>query len=380
MNVYLDNAATTPLSTDMKKYLVSLLDIYGNPSSLYTLGQQTKKIINESRNSVAHFIHTKPTNICFTSGGSASNTLAVRGYYSKHNCCVLYSPIAHKSIIECVKSYKHSYPLKVNKSGLIDIADLYNWLDARQTNPFIVIDYANSEIGTIQNVKAIIDLVHFYNGIVYLDCTGSIPTIPLDVKHLDADMCGFSAHKLGGLKGCGVLYKKSNIELESLVYGSQEQGLIGGTENILGIASFGRAVRNYNYDFVPSILHIRDYVYQYIIDNISDCYLVGCGFDVRLANNLYLCFNGVEGESLMMMLDLNGVQVSTGSACNSGNLYGSYALSAIGIDKNDIHSCIRMSFSGKETMEELDYVCKTLSNCVELLRNMTPNKERDIDD
>ena len=380
MEVYLDSAATTPLGDDVKKYLISILDIYGNPSSLYSIGRRAKDIITDSRNAVAQFINASPSDIYFTSGGSASNTLAIKGYYLKHNCRILYSPIAHKSIIECVKSCKYSSPLKVDKSGLIDISDLREYLDARQSQLFIAIDYANSEIGTIQNVKEIIDLVHFYNGIVYLDCTGSISTVPLDVKALDVDICGFSAHKLGGLKGCGVLYKKNKISLEPLVYGSQECGLYGGTENIFGIASLKCALSNYEYLQISKKEYARNFVYQYLTDNIEDCYLVGEDLNHRLVNNLYMCFKGVEGESLMMMLDLNGIQVSTGSACNSGNLHGSYALSAIGIDKNDIHSCIRMSFSGKETMEELDYVCKTLSNCVELLRNMTPNKERDIDD
>ena len=169
IKVYLDNAATKPLSKDTKNYLISILSEYGNPSSLYLLGQQSKKIITDSRETVAKFINAEPGDIYFTHGGSASNTLAIKGYYSKHNCCILYSPISHKSILKCVKSYKYSYPLKVDNYGRIGINDLKEWLDARNIKPFVVIDYANSEIGTIQEVKKIIDLVHFYNGIIYLD-------------------------------------------------------------------------------------------------------------------------------------------------------------------------------------------------------------------
>lgn len=364
-NVYLDNAATTPLSQATKEYLISLLDIYGNPSSSHSIGLKSKQVISNVRKSVAKFINSDLNNIYFTSGGAASNTLALRGYYTKWDCGILYSPIAHKSILKCVDDYKYSYSLNVDKNGFIDIQHLKEKLHTIDMKPFVVIDYANSEIGTIQNVKEIIDLVHYHNGIVYLDCTGSLSSIPLDVKQLDVDMCGFSAHKLGGLKGCGVLYKKSNIELAPLIYGSQEQGLIGGTENILGIASLGKAIKNHNYYSVSSVN--RDYVYAYIIENIPDSYLVGSK-ENRLAHNLYMCFKGIEGESFMILLDMYGIQVSTGSACNSGNLNASAALSAIGMDDNDIHSCIRMTFNGSETKEDLNYVCDTLKKCADQLR------------
>ena len=367
MQVYLDNSATTPLSEETKQYLIKLLETYGNPSSLHSVGQSAKQIISEARKSVAKFINTDVNNIYFTSGGSASNTLGIKGYYQKHNCCILYSPIAHKSILKCVGSYKYSYPLKVDYNGIIDIVDLREWLDIRDIKPFVIIDYANSEIGIIQNVKQIIDMVHFYNGIVMLDCTGSISTIPLDVKSLDFDIATFSAHKLGGLKGCGVLYKKPNIELEPLIYGSQEQGLVGGTENVLGIASLGKSIENYDYSSISSVN--RDYVYDYIINNIPDSYIVG-SLKNRLAHNLYMCFKGIEGESLMLLLDMNGIQVSTGSACNSNSITVSTTLSAIGMNKDDIHSCIRMTFSGNETKEELDYVCEKLNESVRRLRSL----------
>ena len=367
MKVYLDNASTTPLSSTTKDYIIQLLDEFGNPSSLHSVGKNTKEIVSDARKSVAEFINADTNNIYFTSSGSASNTLGIKGYYQKHNCCILYSPIAHKSILKCVESYKYSYPLKVNHDGIIDIADLREWLYTRDIRPFVVIDYANSEIGVIQNVKQIIDMVHFYNGIVMLDCTGSISTIPLDVKSLDVDIATFSAHKLNALKGCGVLYKKPSIELEPLVYGSQEQGLFGGTENMLGIASLGKAIENYDYSSISSTN--RDYVYDYITNNIPDSYLVG-SLENRLAHNLYMCFKGAEGESLMLLLDMNGIQVSTGSACNSNSITASTALSAIGMNKDDIHSCIRMTFSGNETKEELDCVCEKLNESVRRLRSL----------
>ena len=366
--IYLDNAATTPLTLEVKQYIIELLDQFYNPSSLYQSGVDARQIIEQARNNVAEFINGKSENIIFTSGGSSSNTLGVKGYVQKNSCCVLYSPIAHKSILKCVESCKNAIPLEVDSNGFIDVDKLDKLLNVIYYKPFVVVDYSNSEIGTIQDVKRIIEIAHSYDGIVMLDCTGSIPTIPLDVKDLDVDMAVFSAHKLGALKGCGVLYKKPSIELEPFVYGSQEQGLFAGTENVLGIASLGKAVENYDYSSISS--NNRDYVYDYIINNIPNSYLIGAPFEQRLPHNLYMCFKGVQGESLMILLDMNGIQVSTGSACTSSDLQPSSTLTAIGMNKEDINSCIRMTFSD-ETKEELDYVCSKLKECMERLRNLS---------
>lgn len=370
MNVYLDHAATSELSASMKEYLMSILDVWGNPSSLHTYGKEPKQLIEKARRSVAAFIHACPDEIYFTPSGSASNALAIQGYCAKHHCTIFYSPIAHKSILKCVASYQDRHALKVGRNGMIDIIDLAKRLDTCMVTPLVIIDAANSEIGVIQDIARIIQTVHSYHGIIYLDCTGSIPQIPVNVKASDADMIGFSAHKLGGLKGCGVFYKKKSIRLSPLIYGSQESSLIGGTENVLGIASLGKAVENYDYSSISSCN--RDYVHDYILKNISHSYLVGPPVVTgnRLPHNLYLCFKGVEGESLMILLDMNGIQVSTGSACNSQSLSPSPALSAIGMEEEDIHSCIRLTFNGRETTEELDYVCDTLKKCVLTLQNL----------
>ena len=369
--MFLDNASTTPLKQEAKDYIVSLLDAYQNPSSTYQSGVDVKQIITTARKNIAKFINANPENIIFTSGGSASNTLAIKGFIGDTvNYSVLYSPIAHKSMLKCVESL-HPYQcekLKVDNNGFIDLDYLNNWVSHREyTKLLVAIDYANSEIGTVQNVKRIVKIVHKYKGYVYLDCTGSMSQIPMDVKTFDVDMVGFSAHKLGALKGTGVLYKKSGIHLEPLIYGSQEQGLFSGTENVLGIASLGKVVENYDYSSISS--ENRDYVYDYIVKNISDTYLIGAPFEYRLPHNLYMCFKGVQGESLMILLDMNGIQVSTGSACTSGDLQPSSTLTAIGIDKEDINSCIRMTFNGSETEDELNYFCEKLKECVKKLRN-----------
>lgn len=366
--MYLDNAATTPLTQQVKDYIISLLDTYQNPSSIYQSGTIAKQVITTARNNVAKFINADSKDIIFTSGGSASNTLAIKGYIQKHNCTVLYSPIAHKSILKCVESIKNAYPLKVDQLGRIDADDLKDWLDTKDKY-FVILSYADSEIGTIQDIKRIIDLIHFYNGVVYVDCTGSISQIPLNVKDINFDMAGFSGHKIHALKGIGVLYKKENIELEPLIYGSQEMGLSSGTENILGIASVGKAVENYNYQSITS--KNRDYVYNYILQNIPDSYLVGTPVGKqRLPHNLYICFKGVQGESLLILMDMDNIQINTGSACSSGSQLPSSTLLAIGMDKEDINSCVRLSFSGSETQEELDYICEKLRKNVDTLRRM----------
>lgn len=365
--MYLDNASTTPLLPEVKDYIISILDNYQNPSSLYQSGSHSKQIITKARVNVANFINANPGNIIFTSGGSASNTLMIKGYVQKNDCMVFYSPIAHKSVLKCVESVEYKTPLKVDRRGYINIEVLEHLLKQTFMKKLVVIDYANSEIGTIQDVQKIIEVCHNNEAMVYLDCTGSIGQIPVDVKELNVDAIGFSAHKLGALKGTGVLYKKSNIELEPLIYGSQEQGLFGGTENIIGIAALGKAVENYDYSSINS--NARDRVLDYILRNILGSYLIG-DISNRLPHNLYVCFKNVQGESLMILLDMNDIQVSTGSACTSGDLTPSTTLTAIGMDKDDMNNCIRITFSGNETNEELDNFCEILNKNVSLLRSL----------
>lgn len=365
--MYLDNASTTPLLPEVKDYIISILDNYQNPSSLYQSGSHSKQILTKARVNVAKFINANPGDIIFTSGGSASNTLMIKGYAQKNDCMVLYSPIAHKSVLKCVESLEYKTPLKVDRRGYINIEVLEHLLKQTTMKKLVVIDYANSEIGTIQDVQKIIEVCHNNEAMVYLDCTGSIGQIPVDVKELNVDAIGFSAHKLNALKGTGVLYKKSNIELEPLVYGSQEHGLFGGTENIIGIAALGKAVENYDYSSINS--NARDRVLDYILRNILGSYLIG-DISNRLPHNLYVCFKNVQGESLMILLDMNDIQVSTGSACTSGDLTPSTTLTAIGMDEDDMNNCIRITFSGNETNEELDNFCEILNKNVSLLRSL----------
>lgn len=371
MKCYLDNAATTPLAPEMKEYLISVLDVFGNPSSSYSIGVKSNRLIQEVREKVVHFIQADCCeNIYFTSSGSAANTLAIEGFVFTNPCEIYYSPIVHKSILKTVDGLSEFFnlgatALKVNKYGNVDIQDLKNKLKNVTCQPFVIFDYANSEIGTIQNVKQIVNVVHSFGGIVLVDCTGSISSIPLNVMALDIDMATFSAHKIGALKGTGVLYKKKNLFLKPLVFGTQEQGLFAGTENLLGILSLGKAIDLMNYNKTS---YSRNFVWDNI-KNISGINLIGSLFDSRLSNNLYICIKNINGQDMVAMMDdVFETQISTGSACNAGETLPSSVLSSIGIDRKDIDSCVRISFSGNETIEELQDFCHNFSVCVNMLR------------
>lgn len=346
-----------------------MLDIFGNPSSAHSEGVKTKSMIEDARNVVAKFINAKSSDeIYFTSSGSASNTLGLNGIWQR----IIYSPTCHKSILKAVDllSKEHRFldsQLKVNGYGEIEIKHLENILSQNKLNTLVVFEYANSEIGTIQDVQTITELVHKYHGMVMVDCTGSISSIPLDVQSLDIDIATFSGHKIGALKGIGVLYKKENVTLSPLVFGTQEQGLFGGTENVLGIASLGKAIKllKYKYD-----TRARDYVWSNIMD-IKDVCLVGAKmYENRLINNLYVCIKGINGRDIVgLMDDLYNTQISTGSACNNGEATPSSTLLAIGVPEEDIHSCIRISFKGNETEEQLQEFCKNLRTCINILKD-----------
>ena len=377
MDVYLDNAATTKLSDDHVEYLINIMkECFGNPNSHHSVGDKARIVIEKARDSVAEFINADSENIIFTPSGSASNTLGIKGYNDAHkdmNICIIYSPIAHKSIIKYMESHEtEAYPkkLKVNESGFINTDYLETQLkicNIFMYKPFVVIDYANSEIGTVQNVKDIIELTHKYGGVIYLDCTASIPSIKLDVKDLDIDIAGFSGHKLGALKGVGVLYKKESIKLKPLVYGTQEFGLVGGTSNVLSIASLGYAIDNYNYALHSNCTK-RDYLFHNILNMIDGCRLVG-DIKNRLTTNLNIKFDEVYSSRLIQLLDDNGIQVSSGSACNSGTSLPSYVLKEIGLSDEDANCCIRVTLNGNETVDELDYFINTLIYCVNVIRN-----------
>lgn len=378
MSYYLDNAATTPLTPEMREYLISMLDVFGNPSSAHSEGVKANQLIEDVRYSVAGFIGADIVdNVYFTSSGSASNTLGVLGYAIANKCTILYAPTVHKSIIKTIQSLTEYYGiesrmLEVDACGNINIDYLKSALRTGCDQKLVVVEYANSELGTVQNIKEIASIVHvrknYCGDKLFVDCTGSISTIPLDVCGLDVDIASFSAHKIGALKGVGVLYKKENIKLAPLVCGSQEQGLFAGTENVLGILSLGKAIDLIDYDKTS---YNRDFVWNSIkqVDGIS---LVGSPLNMnRLINNLYVCIKGVSGGDVVTMMDdVYKIQISTGSACNNGSSSPSSTALAIGLSEEEANSCVRISFNGNETEDELKEFCKNFSVCIKMLRGL----------
>lgn len=378
MSCYLDNAATTVLSQEMKEYLISSLGIFGNPSSAHSEGVKANKLVEEVREKVANFIKAgNRDNIYFTSSGSASNMLGVWGYAVANKCTILYSPTVHKSILKTIRNLADYYDtgsgaLEVDSCGNINIDYLKYALCTGCHQKLVVVDYASSEIGTVQNIKKIAEVTHcrgkFHNDKLFVDCTGSISTIPLDMNELNIDIASFSAHKIGALKGVGVLYKKDNIELAPAICGSQEQGLFGGTENVLGILSLGKAIDLMDYNKTS---RNRDFVWGEI-NNIEGVSLVGSPLDKnRLINNLYIYVKGVKGSNVVALMDdVYKIQISTGSACNNGSHTPSSAALAIGLSEEEANSCVRISFSGNETEDELKEFCKSFSTCIKMLRDL----------
>lgn len=370
--MYLDNAATTPLTVEVKSAIQSFLNNYGNPSSSHSVGDGARMKLIESREAVAKFINANPSEIYFTSGGSASNNLAIQGWFNKYVGSIFYSPTCHKSIIKqfttndgimgrCLATNSAAIPLD---KGVVDCAKLSDILsDRRGERNLVVIEYANSETGVIQPVDDVIYICRMFGANVFIDCTGSISQIPVDVKSLDPDMIAFSGHKLGALKGCGVLYIRDGFEISPLIYGAQECGLFGGTENMIGIISLGAAVKHYDYSSIT--VNKRDYLWSAISHSIPKVRWIGGG----LPHNLYVVFDGIKGSQLMTMLDSRGYQVSTGSACNSGSPEPSASLVALKVPEALIHNGIRITLSGDESFGGLDGFVSTLKECVEWLRN-----------
>ena len=366
MGLYLDNASTTPLLPEVKDFIINNLDTFVNPNSRHKIGDRAKDIIDYSAEKVANLINTNAENIIFTSGGSASNTLAIKGFSeAMQHSKILYSPTCHKSIIEASKRMFVSKSLNVDGTGRIIVSDLERLLeDNILYNTLVVVDLGNSEIGTVQNISLISEVVHRYNAYLYVDCTGSIPYIPLDVQKLNIDMAGFSAHKLGALKGCGVLFKKSDVPLSPLIYGSDDY--FSGTQNVLGIGSLGVSAELYPNFYKKINSKNRSILYSELEKRLNNFYLVGSS-EYRLPCNLNVCFPGVDSGNVVSILDDKyDIQCSAGSACN--NYSSSLSPTLLAIKEKNPSSCVRFSLSGFEKKMELIDAAKKIASVVEGLR------------
>jgi cysteine desulfurase len=379
--IYLDNSATTKPSKEVIADVTWCLEnVWGNPSSIHTPGIESKRLLEQSREKVAKFINAEPEEIIFTSSGSESNNLAIKGFLEANNMydCIITTQIEHPSVYNtCLHLFENSWykigfapvdstgKVKINRfKQLISELSYFNYC-------FVSIMLANNEIGSINNIKKIAEIVHHHGGIVHCDATATIGQIPVDIKELGCDLLTFSGHKLNCPKGIGVLYKKKGINLSPIIHGGHQEGnLRAGTENLPYIYALGNQVERMSKKEFPNG-EIRDYLYKKGCEKCKELNIeVKLNGDLinRLPNNLSLTFEGVNAEALIALLDMRGVCVSAGSACSSGNPEPSRVLKAIGLSDEEAFSTIRISIGADTTTEECDEFVRILGECLVSLK------------
>lgn len=381
MQVYCDCAATTKPYLEVLNSVVDTMDLYyGNPSSEHTEGTKAGNLLRKSRHSIAENLGAKDSEIYFTSGASEANNWAIRGAIEagKKNGknFVITSKFEHHSILNTLKALSETediHPLYVrpDKDGYIDPADIEKLLNEYAGKVALVsIMAVNNEIGTIQPIYVIADICKTYGVLFHVDATQAIGHIDIDVRAYCMDMMSFSGHKFHGPRGIGGLYVRSGVELPSLICGGkQERGLRAGTENLPGIAGMATALELCKLsmpDDIVFVTEVRDRIAKELL-TIEGAHLNG-SLDAHVPGILNFTFDGVEGESLLLMLDSYGVCVSAGSACATGSLEPSHVLRAIGLTKEQAMCSIRLSFDELLTDAEADYVIDTIKKCVTILR------------
>lgn len=388
MQLYLDSAATAkPNKEVLEAAMPYLTDEFYNPSSVYSDGVRVRRAIDDARESIAGFINADADEVFFTSGSSESNCWAIQGYvfagmmdFAKTE--IVTTKIEHKSIMECVDAmerlgsntgYCDVEYLDVDKDGFVNMEQLESvFKDSEEPNYYdilVSIQLANNEVGTIQNIKAISDVVHKYGGLLHVDATQAFGQIPIDVKAMGIDMLSASAHKIGGFKGVGLLYKEKDIEIQPIIYGSQNDRQRGGTENVAGIVSFAKAVELASEEMENKLaLSVkRDYFISELTRN--GCKLNGASVH-RLPNNINVMLpEGIGSEELLYMLDLDDIQCSAGSACNSHSKKPSYVLKALNLSDEQAARSVRFTISSDITYEDIDYVVEKIVKIMKIMRN-----------
>ena len=364
--IYADNAATTKLNIAafeaMKPYL---LDEYGNASQPYSFARKPKQAIQDARKMIAECIGAMPEEIFFTSGGTESDNWAIKGvvYNSSSKKAVITSKIEHNAVLRaCADVEKQGYPvayLPVTGSGVITIESLQSVIT--RNTALVSIMIANNEIGTIQSIQDLCEVAHKHGALFHTDAVQAVGHMPIDVKELGVDMLSASAHKFNGPKGVGFLYIKKGTPIASIISGgSQEFGMRAGTENVAAIVGMAFALK-YNVDRVAeSTKHLKQ-LEQELLREITNCQIdyIRNG-ENHLPGNLSLSFKGANGEALLHRLDLMGIIVSTGSACDSVNNQVSHVLRAISLDDEYAEGTIRISLSNSNTIEEVQKIAKAI--------------------
>lgn len=383
--MYLDNASTTKVKPEVIDAMMPYLkEKWHNPSSLYSDATYAKIAVDDAMNAVADLIGAKLDEIYFTSGGSESNCWAIQGFVNsrvaKHLVpVVITTDIEHKSIIECVKnlSITVTYFLHVDNKGFIDIEELEAVIKeaidkgAAPKDILISIQFANNEIGTIQDVARIGSLAHLYGCVFHTDAVQAFGHLWINVDTMGIDMLSASAHKIGGPKGTGVLYIRKNVDIHPLIYGSQMDGMRGGTENVAGIVGMAKAVKflgNYLSDNKWTS-DVRDDFID-MLENIG-CRLNGPRGKNRLPNNInvILPYN-INGETLLYSLDVDDIQIGTGSACNSRSIEPSHVLKAIGLTDDEASKCIRITIDSDFADYDTDYVVEAIERSLKVLNSI----------
>jgi cysteine desulfurase len=379
--VYLDHASATPIDSRVVDFAREYLSgIPGNPSSLHSVGLAAKKAIGEAREKVAALINAEnPDTIIFTSGATEANNIAVRGTALRNvkrgKRCVA-SAIEHISVLNPMKSLqKEGYDFVlcgVDSEGIVKIDDLKNAVTGDTTITSVM--HANNEIGTLEPVKELGEIVHERGLYFHVDATASAGRIPIDVQKQGIDLLTLSSNDLYGPQGVGALYIKKGVKVQSvLLGGGQERGLRSGTENIFGIVAMGEAVRIAQDDMVTEgkrLRKIRDRLIKEIL-KIEDSYLTGHR-ERRLPHHASFRFSRIEGESILLNMDMHNIQVSTGSACSSKTLEPSHVLLAIGLRHEEAHGSMVMTLGRSNTMEQVDSIVKAVKETVERLRKLSP--------
>ena len=383
--VYFDNAATTCVT---KNVLESMIPFYqekfGNPSSIYSVGRVAREAVDKAREEIAKCIGADKDEIYFTSGGSEANNWAIKGIAhtlaksgKKH---IVTSQIEHHAVLHTVESLKKegfeiTY-LDVDKDGLISPENLKNAI--KEDTALVSIMYANNEIGTIQDIKKLSEVCKEKGVIFHTDAVQAVGHVKINVKEQGIDLLSLSGHKFHGPKGIGALYIRKGLKLENLIEGgAQENGHRAGTENVAGIVGLSVALKEaceHMEENNEKLIKMRDKLIEGLL-KIDRSRLNGHR-KKRLPGNVNMCFEGIEGESLLLMLDAKGICASSGSACTSGSLDPSHVLLAIGLPHEIAHGSLRLSLSDINTMEEVDFALETIPPIIDRLRSMSPLWEK----
>ncbi len=379
--VYLDNAATTKLSPAVLDEMMPFLtNIYGNPSSPHFFGQQTAAAIDHARQQIASAINADTGEIIITSGGSEADNTAIRGIaerYSKKGRHIITTAVEHHAVLHtCELLEKQGYEvtyLPVDEYGAVTAEQVREAI--RPDTILVTVMFANNEVGTIMPVAEIGAVCHEKGVFFHTDAVQAVGHVPIDVKAMNIDMLSLSAHKFHGPKGVGALYVRKGIVVPALIVGgAQERNRRAGTENVPGIVGMGKAIELACDDIDEKgrrMTVLRDRLITEIPKLIPAVKLNGHPTN-RLPNNVNFSIKYIEGESILLMLDLNGIAASSGSACTSGSLDPSHVLLAMGLTHEVAHGSLRMTLSDETTEEDIDYVLEVLPRVAERLRNMSP--------